>query len=278
MTQQQLDFERVAAAIRFLREHRHQQPDLHSVAAHVHLSPQHFQRTFTRFAGVSPKQFLKYLNLQVAKERMADANNLAEVADDIGLSGSGRLHDLFVSMEGMTPAQYRNGGATLTIRTGFFDSPFGRYLLGVSERDRICALMFADDPDAAVAGLHQDWKQARIMDDERGIQSIADVLFDRDGQVDMLVHGTPLQIKVWEALLKIPMGDVISYSELAARVGKPTAVRAVANAVARNSIAWLIPCHRVIRKAGHITQYRWGAERKLAMIGRERALVELNSP
>jgi AraC family transcriptional regulator of adaptative response/methylated-DNA-[protein]-cysteine methyltransferase len=267
------DYERVRRAIEFLRANAARQPDLGAVAAHLALSPAHFQRLFRRWAGVSPKRFLQYLNASQAKQLLRKSVSVLDTAFSVGLSGPGRLHDLILSSEAVTPGQYARRGAGLTIRYGLHDSPFGRCLLASTERG-LCALRFVDGgaEDEALAELRQEWPRARCVADESATASAARSIFaGRPARLLLFLEGTNLQLKVWEALLRLPEGTALSYRDLAERIGSPRATRAVASAVGANPIAYLIPCHRVLRAAGELGGYRWGLERKALMLAREQA-------
>ena len=270
------DYERIARAIEYLRRHATAQPDLAAVARHAHLSEHHFQRLFTRWAGVSPKRFLQYLTVEHAKSRLEQTANMLDLTADVGLSGSGRLHDLFVTLEAMSPGEMRAGGAGLNIRFGIHQSPFGPCLIAASPRG-ICALHFLENQAPAVALLRRDWPHAALVPDAAGTARLARRIFDplaaRHTQpLALLVRGTNFQIQVWRALLQLPFGSVASYRTIAAQVGHPVAARAVGNAIGANPIAWLIPCHRVIRESGLLGGYRWGEDRKAAILGWEAAL------
>ncbi|CAN5920920.1 methylated-DNA--[protein]-cysteine S-methyltransferase [soil metagenome] len=266
------DYDRIASAIAFIKDNVQRQPELAEVAAHVSLSPFHFQRLFQRWAGVSPKKFLQFLTLVAAKNELRASHSLSHTAFATGLSGTGRLHDLFVTLEGMTPGEYKAAGANLEIRYGLHDSPFGKMLLAATEKG-ICHLAFTDEPDAARIELQHLWARARLLPDAHSTAPLAQKIFRPSGGISdplpLLVRGTPFQLKVWEALLHLPEGALTSYGELASAIGLPKASRAVGTAVGQNPIAFLIPCHRVIRKAGGIGDYRWGSTRKTALIGWE---------
>lgn len=269
------DYDRIARAIEYLRHHAAGQPDLAAAARHVSLSEYHFQRLFTRWAGVSPKRFLQYLTIEAAKVRLVRFASVNDVADDIGLSGAGRLHDLFATIEAVSPGEFRNAGAGLAIRYGVHDSPFGECLIGVTARG-ICRVHFPEQDEDAAALLQRDWPSARLAKDPAGTAAIAARLFDRlrsdnEAPLSLLVKGTNFQLQVWRALLTIPSGRLTTYSELGRRIGHPGSSRAVGNAVAANPIGWLIPCHRVIRETGRFGNYRWGEARKAAMLGWEAA-------
>ncbi|MBI1966173.1 MAG: methylated-DNA--[protein]-cysteine S-methyltransferase [Betaproteobacteria bacterium] len=273
------DYERIARAIHYLRKHSAAQPDLAAVARHVHLSEHHFQRLFTRWAGVSPKRFLQHLTVERAKARIAAARSTLELAGDVGLSGPGRLHELFVTLEAMSPGEYRSGGAGQRIGYGIADSPFGPCLIAATPRG-ICALRFLDGASRsdAAALLRDEWPNARFQFDAALAAGLGRRIFvSLDSRPDrplaLLVKGTNFQVQVWRALLNIPFGALSSYGGLARALGRPSAARAVGAAVGANPVAWLIPCHRVIRESGELGGYRWGTERKAAMLGWEAARV-----
>jgi len=271
------DYERVARAIEYLRRHATAQPDLAAVARHIHLSEHHFQRLFTRWAGVSPKRFLQYLTVEHAKTRLARTRNILDLTADVGLSSPGRLHDLFVTLEAASPGEIRSGGAGLQIRFGIHDSPFGACLIATTPRG-VCAVRFVDsvrDGDAASL-LRDEWPQASLVPDPKGTAIVArricEPLATRQMKpLALLVKGTNFQLQVWRALLEVPFGRVTSYCDVAAGIGHPAAARAVGNAIGANPIACLIPCHRVIRESGTFGRYRWGENRKAAILGWEAA-------
>lgn len=274
-TQPQTDYNRIAQAITYLEHHFPTQPSLKELADHVGLSEYHFQRLFTRWAGISPKKFAQFLTIGYAKERLAEANsNLLDVALETGLSSPSRLHDLFVTYEAMTPGQYKQQGSGVTICYGVHPSPFGPCLLALTERG-ICGLHFLDDggTENALAELHQRWPQANFIADSAATRPIVAQIFDpqRTAPLHLQLQGTNFQVRVWEALLRIPTGQVASYELVAEMMGEKTAVRAVATAVAHNPIGYLIPCHRVIRKTGAWGQYHWGETRKKAILAWEAA-------
>jgi len=275
------DYERIERAIEYLDRHAREQPSLERVAKSSGLSPSHFQRIFTRWAGVSPKRFLQFQTVAHAKSVLEESKSLLQATYESGLSGPSRLHDLFVSVEAVTPGEWKTGGVDLEIRYGIHDGPFGRFLLAVTGRG-ICALRFLPASGAFLTVLNElrsEWPQATITLDPRATQPYADHVFPNDGSaapagpLSLYLKGTNFQTKVWEALIKVPMGALVSYEELASSAGTPNAVRAVAGAVAANPIAWLVPCHRVIRKTGAFGGYRWGQARKRAMLGWEAVKV-----
>ncbi|MDT3405624.1 bifunctional helix-turn-helix domain-containing protein/methylated-DNA--[protein]-cysteine S-methyltransferase [Mucilaginibacter terrae] len=273
-TQNELDYKRIASAIEFLKLNYKTQPTLDDVAAHVNLSPFHFQRMFTDWAGVSPKQFLKYLSIEHAKSILTDKQaSLFDAAYETGLSGTGRLHDLFVKIEGMTPGEYKNGGEQLHINYSFVQTPFGNLLVASTPKG-ICYMAFADEPEQeAFMKLQHRLPNATYQQLTDQAQQNALFIFTQDwsrlNEIKLHLKGTPFQLKVWETLLKIPVGGLTTYGRLAAGLNSPNASRAVGTAVGDNPVAFLIPCHRVIRSTGEIGQYHWGSTRKNAMIGWE---------
>lgn len=273
-------YETVALAIRYLDTHRDEQPGLAELAAATGLSEFHLQRVFTEWAGISPKRFLQALTRAHARARLQAAQATYDTALAAGLSGGGRLHDLFVECEGVTPGEVARLGSGLEISHGFAATPFGRALLGWSARG-VCHLRFADDDDtAALAELQTEWPQASLRRDDAGATGLAGRIFGSGVAPDFLqmpprgahpplalwVKGTNFQIQVWQALLRLPEGCCTTYGELAATLGRPKAARAVGSAVGANPVGWLIPCHRVIRQTGALGGYRWGLVRKQAML------------
>ena len=268
---------RIANAIGFVAEHYQEQPSLEAMADAASLSPFHFQRVFKRWAGVSAKRFLQYVTLAHAKRLLVEDASVLDAALDAGLSGPSRLHDLFVTCEAMTPGEFKALGCRLVIRWGLHDGPLGRVLLGVTERG-ICWLSFVTNDDAAVDEFPGEWRGATLVRDQattaeyvrRGFE-----LAERSSEpVPLLLRGTNFQMKVWEALLRIPFGQVVSYQAIAKAVGQPRAVRAIGAAVGRNNISWLIPCHRVILSTGVVHNYRWGAAQKRKLLTLESALAK----
>ena len=273
------DYQRIAAAIAFIKQSALEQPSLDEVADHIGLSPYHFQRLFKRFAGVSPKRFLQHLTSSHAKTLLRTSKNILDTSFAVGLSSPSRLHDLLVSVEAVTPGEYKTGGENLQIEYGFHSTPFGRCLLATTKRG-ICRLDFYDQQrkEDLVEILCREWPNAIISPNENTTQNYIARIFntnlEQPADLHLLLHGTNFQIKVWQALLKIPAGAVISYGSLAARIGHPRASRAVGTAVGKNPIGYLIPCHRVLRENGDIGGYRWGTERKLALLGYEYSRTE----
>jgi AraC family transcriptional regulator of adaptative response/methylated-DNA-[protein]-cysteine methyltransferase len=271
------DYQTVEKAIIYLENHVEEQPNLKDVAESVYLSEYHFQRLFTRWVGISPKRFLQYLTKERAKEMLEESGSVLEAAYAAGLSSPGRLHDLFVNCEAVTPGDYKSQGEDLEIAYGFHASPFGECLVALTDRG-ICDLIFVSEgnQEEALKALKRRWARSALQEDPERTGPVAAQVFDRltAGEAKPLslhLRGTNFQIKVWEALLNIPSGTVVSYEDIAVSIGMPTAARAVSNAVARNPIPVIIPCHRVIRKAGAFGGYRWGTARKKALLGWEAA-------
>ena len=280
--QQSRDYARVERAIRYVEANRYRQPELAQIAASVHLSEYHFQRLFQRWAGISPKRFLQFLTKEDAKRRLKESASVLEAALESGLSGSGRLHELLVECEAVTPGEVRHGGQGLEIRYGFHPSQFGECLLA-STRRGICALRFVGPAGRAaeLEALAREWPMANWIRDPARTGALADRAFagllppGRSGAggdpVRLHLRGTNFQVKIWEALLAVPEGSVTTYSALARAIGRPGAARSVGGAAGRNPIALLIPCHRVLRSVGDITGYRWGGPRKQAILAWEAA-------
>jgi AraC family transcriptional regulator of adaptative response/methylated-DNA-[protein]-cysteine methyltransferase len=263
-------YKRIEKAILYLENNFRRQPGLREIAKSVNLSEYHFQRLFRRWAGISPKRFLQLLTIENTKKLMLNSGSLLDVTYESGLSSPSRLHDLFVNIEAMTPDEFRNHGAEMRILHGFHPSPFGECFIAITNRG-ICNLAFIvrGGRKRAVSDLRKRWSHAEIREDTAATKPYADRIFRVKGEgnaITLHLKGTNLQIKVWQALLKIPRGSLISYEAVARRVGRPEAVRAVANAVASNPVAFLVPCHRVIRKTGVIGDYRWGSARKKAIL------------
>jgi AraC family transcriptional regulator of adaptative response/methylated-DNA-[protein]-cysteine methyltransferase len=271
----------VAAGIRYLVERHREQPSLEDMARAAGMSPFHFQRVFKRWAGISPKRFLQYVTLAHAKQALAEDASVLDAALDAGLSGPSRLHDLFVTCEAMTPGEFKAQGEQLVLRWGIHDVPLGRVLLGVTARG-VCWLAFIEQDEApVVAELQHAWRGARLVRDDAATTAAAARAFALNGPraepLPLLVRGTNFQLKVWEALLRIPFGRLVSYQAIAQAIGQPRAVRAVGRAVGANHIAWLIPCHRVIRSTGIIHNYRWGVRQKQLLVDVEAGLARASA-
>ncbi len=282
MNTQDHDYGRIEKAIRFIEGSVRRQPSLAEVARHVGMSEFHFQRVFSRWAGVSPKKFLQFLTAEYARNLLRESRSVLGVAYDVGLSGGARLHDLTIKFYGMTPGEIKGQGSALTIRYGVHPTPFGRCFIATTPRG-VCAFHFVEQ---GATGRHLDdlrnaWPDTKLSKDQAGTAGVVRRIFGDANQphhsvkgLALFVRGTPFQIKVWEALLRIPAGHVVSYKDLARRVGRPTASRAVGSAVGQNPMAYLIPCHRVIRSTGVFGEYRWGSVRKKALLGWEAAHQE----
>ncbi len=271
------DYSRVEQAIRYLEHHAQDQPDLLVLARQAGLSTFHFQRLFRRWAGITPKAFLQCLTLGHAKTLLAESRSLLDTSQELGLSGTGRLHDLFLNLEAMTPGEYKRAGAGLVIRWGVHATPFGAALFAVTERG-LCALSFLEEdaPGTALAKLRTRWPGATLVEEALAtepcaLEVTARMLGTARQPLSLLLQGSPFQIKVWQALLAIPDGQVASYQGLAELAGFPKASRAVGSALARNPIGYLIPCHRVIRATGALGEYQWGTARKRALLAVEGA-------
>ncbi len=274
-TQQELNYKRIAEAIDYYRSRFREQPSLAEVASHIHLSPFHFQRMFKEWAGVTPKQFLQYISIEHAKQLLRKSGtSLLNAAYDTGLSGTGRLHDLFIKIEGMTPGEFKNGGEALSINYSFAETPFGNMIVASTSKG-ICYMAFAENETAAFAILKQHFPRAGFRQFADRLQQNALFVFTQDwhkiDHVKLHLKGTGFQLKVWETLLKLPLGEIDTYGGLAAKIGKPAASRAVGTAVANNPVAYLIPCHRVVRSNGEFGEYHWGSVRKTAILGWESA-------
>jgi len=271
------DYVRVAQAIAYLRRHKTQQPDLAALAAHLELSEFHVQKLFSRWAGISPKRFLQFLTVEYAKRRMAESGDLLTLSHDAGLSGPGRLHDLFVTMEAMSPGEFKRAAAGMTIRFGVHETPFGPALIANTQRG-ICHLSFPDRQrqDQAIAGLQGLWPSAHLENSPVESAALLGRIFHGkevscEKPLSLWVSGSNFQIQVWRALLQIPFARLLNYQQLAAFLDRPKAARAVGNAIAHNPVAYLIPCHRVLRRNGDFGKYHWGEERKAALVAWEAA-------
>jgi AraC family transcriptional regulator of adaptative response/methylated-DNA-[protein]-cysteine methyltransferase len=278
--QENINYRRIAEAITYIKENFKRQPSLEEIAEKISLSPAHFQRLFTDWAGTSPKKFLQYISIEYAKNLLKEnrAATLFDVTYETGLSSTSRLHDLFINIEGMTPAEYKDGGKNLYINFSFADSPFGN-LIVASTTKGICYMAFEDDEELAFNTLKNKFPNAVFQRRLDLIQQNALFIFQNDWsrlpQVKLHLKGSEFQIKVWESLLKIPMGQLSTYGKIAAEIGSPNASRAVGTAIGSNSVAFLIPCHRVIQSSGTIGGYMWGPTRKTAMIGWEGAQLSV---
>jgi len=272
--QSQRDYQRIEQALHYLAANYQAQPDLHELASSVDLSEAHFQKLFKKWAGVSPKQFLQYLTLEHARQCLSDNMSVLESAYDSGLAAPARLNELFVRIESITPAEFKNKGEGIEIDYGFHASPFGRCLIGVSDRG-VTGIEFSENQEQALRAMKQRLPAAAYAHHSQRTSPYIDLIFGvhkenkRPRELSLLLRGTAFQLKVWEALLRIPAGARVSYRQLAELVDQPTASRAVGTAVGKNPIAVLIPCHRVIREDGMLGGYHWGLERKLALLGVE---------
>jgi AraC family transcriptional regulator, regulatory protein of adaptative response / methylated-DNA-[protein]-cysteine methyltransferase len=277
-SQHHINYLRIEEAIRFLEANFKQQPDLDEVAEHVHLSPFHFQKIFTEWAGISPKRFLQFLTVDFLKAKLLETKNLVDAAESAGLSAQSRVYDLFTTLEAVTPQEYKLKGSGIRIDYGFHSTPFGRCLIGVTDRG-ICWLSFlSEDQDqrSALEELKQYWHNSVFHEDTFLTQAFIEQIFSdpEKKKLHLLVKGTNFQIKVWEALLRIPQGSVTTYQGIAEQIASPKAMQAVGSAVGSNHIAYLIPCHRVIRKDGILGEYRWHSCRKKSLIGWEMSKLD----
>jgi AraC family transcriptional regulator of adaptative response/methylated-DNA-[protein]-cysteine methyltransferase len=273
--QQNINYSRIAEAIEYIKENFRQQPNLDAIAEKIHLSPYHFQRLFIDWAGVSPKKFLQYISVEYAKSMLMEKQStLFDAAFETGLSGTGRLHDLFLKIEGMTPGEYKNGGEDLFINYSYAESPFGDMLVASTDKG-ICHMAFVQDGDDALTLLQKKFPNAQYRQMVDLIQQNALYIFTYDwsklNEIKLHLKGTDFQLKVWETLLKIPMGQLSTYGSIAKHINIPRASRAVGSAIGDNPVAFLIPCHRVIQSGGAFGGYMWGTTRKTAIIGWEAA-------
>ncbi|WP_316832918.1 methylated-DNA--[protein]-cysteine S-methyltransferase [Pedobacter aquatilis] len=270
--QDEINFNRIAEAINYIRLNFKKQPGLEEIAEKVNLSPFHFQRLFTEWAGTSPKRFLQYTSITYAKQLLKENQSVFDTAMETGLSGSSRLHDLFINIEGMTPGEYKNGGENLKINYSFAQSPFGNIIVASTPKG-ICHLSFYEDEDEAITNLKLQFPAANFKQITDLEQQNALFIFNHDWsklpQLKLHLKGTDFQLKVWESLLKIPMGKLSTYGAIAQKLQNPNASRAVGTAIGDNPVAFLIPCHRVIQSSGALGGYHWGLDRKAAMIGWE---------
>lgn len=273
-----INYRRIEEAILYLEKNFQHQPELDDVAEKVHLSPFHFQRIFTEWAGISPKRFLQFLTVDYLKEKLLQAKNLIEAAEQAGLSSQSRVYDLFTTLEAVTPQEYKQHGAGIRIEYGMHETPFGVALIGVTERG-ICWLSFLqtdEDPRSEIELMKGHWHNSMFHQDQELTAAFVERIFNQHkpqakDKLHVFVKGTNFQLKVWEALLKIPMGEVTTYQGIAETIQSPKAMQAVGSAVGSNHIAYLIPCHRVIRKDGVLGEYRWSPARKKSIIGWEMA-------
>ncbi|MBS1490078.1 MAG: methylated-DNA--[protein]-cysteine S-methyltransferase [Bacteroidetes bacterium] len=279
-TQASINYKRIAAAIDYIKTHFKEQPTLDVVAESVHLSPAHFQRMFTDWAGTSPKKFLQYISVQHAKKMLSkDSATLFDAAFETGFSSTSRLHDLFVNIEGMSPAEYKNGGKNLSINYSFAESPFGNVIVASTSKG-VCSMAFENDENVALNNLKSKFPNATIQRKLDLLQQNALFIFQNDWsklpEIKLHLKGSDFQLKVWEMLLKIPMGKLSTYGNIAKQLGNPNASRAVGTAIGSNPVAYLIPCHRVIQSSGTFGGYMWGNTRKTAIIGWENAKTDPN--
>ena len=277
MSKQHDNYYIVAKAINYLKIHFRDQPSLDDVANAVNLSPFYLQRLFSEWAGVSPKKFIQFLSVEYAKQRLQDGSmSVLETAYDTGLSSAGRLHDLFVKIEGMTPGEYKNGGEKLTINYSFSNSRFGKIMVASTAKG-VCHIAFEEHDEEAVSNLKKRFPNAIVQYCFDPLQELALAVFKRGwnkpSEIKLHLQGTPFQLKVWQCLLDIPVGELTTYSDISTRIGNSKAVRAVGTAIGNNPIAFVIPCHRVIRSSGELGGYRWGEERKAAMVAWEASSV-----
>jgi AraC family transcriptional regulator of adaptative response/methylated-DNA-[protein]-cysteine methyltransferase len=280
--QQEIHYQRIATAIEYIQENFRKQPSLDEVAERVNLSPFHFQRLFSEWAGTTPKKFLQYISIGHAKKLLKEQQvTLFDTALETGLSGPGRLHDLFIRIEGMSPAEYKNGAKNLAINYHFAESPFGKLIVASTSKG-VCYMAFNQDEAEAASDLRRKFPNATFRRQSDGIQQSALLVFAGDWQrlpeIKLHLKGTDFQLKVWEALLKIPVAQLSTYGKIAGQLGKSTASRAVGTAIGSNPVAFLIPCHRVIRSTGALGGYMWGNTRKSAMIGWESAKADALYP
>jgi AraC family transcriptional regulator of adaptative response/methylated-DNA-[protein]-cysteine methyltransferase len=279
--QEYTNYSRIAEAINYIQQNFTEQPTLDEIAEKVHLSPFHFQRLFTDWAGVSPKKFLRYISVQHAKQILNNSQStLFDTAYKTGLSGTGRLHDLFVKIEGMTPGEYKNKGENLHINYSFEESKFGRILVASTHKG-ICYAGFSDDKEIAFSELQKRFPKASFIQQTDEIQQNALQIYtqywSKINKIKLHLKGTNFQLKVWEALLKIPSGNLATYGNIAKSIHKPNASRAVGTAIGNNPIAYLIPCHRVIQSTGMFGGYMWGETRKTAIIGWEASKTDISN-
>ncbi|HWA33170.1 MAG TPA: methylated-DNA--[protein]-cysteine S-methyltransferase [Cyclobacteriaceae bacterium] len=272
-----INYQRIEQAIKYLEDNFRRQPELDEVAEKVHLSPFHFQRIFTDWAGISPKRFLQFLTVDFLKSKLQESKNIVEAAESAGLSSQSRVYDLFTTLEAVTPQEYKQQGSGIQVEYGLHETPFGACLIGVTQRG-ICWLSFVgtdEGPKIELEKMKEHWNNSVFHQNQQLTQTFVNQIFFQDlspgKKLHILVKGTNFQVKVWEALLRLPMGSVTTYQGIAEQIQNPKAMQAVGSAVGSNHIAYLIPCHRVIRKDGILGEYRWSAARKKSIIGWEMA-------
>ncbi|MCU4674550.1 methylated-DNA--[protein]-cysteine S-methyltransferase [Catenovulum sp. 2E275] len=267
-----VDYYRIEQAIEYIQANFKQQPSLETIASAVNLSPYHFQRMFKTWAGVSPKKFIQYISLDYARLLLKQNQSVLDTAFETGLSSPSRLHELFINIEAMTPAEFKSGGANLTIFYSFWFSPFGQMLIASTVKG-ICHIQFNQNKAAALADLHKRFENAQFKFIQTEAHQAVATVFNQSSadlkQIKLHLAATPFQLKVWESLLKIPTATLSTYRDIAERIGKPKAARAVGSAIGQNPVAFLIPCHRVIQTSGHLGGYMWGLPKKSAIIGWE---------
>ena len=273
--EENINYQRIEEAIRFMSKNVTEQPDLDAIAKALHLSPFHFQRIFTEWVGISPKKFLQFLTTEYLKTKLNDTRNIIEAANKAGLSSQSRVYDLFVTIEAVTPQEFKTQGAGIQIAYGFHETPLGACILATTERG-LCGLSFVqnNDRETAFLELKNKWQNAQLVENQEYTEGVVQRIFNEtatDRKFNLLVKGTNFQLKVWQALLHIPSGNVASYQTIAQSIGNPKALQAVGSAVGANPVGYLIPCHRVIRKEGQIGEYRWGSARKTLILGKEMA-------
>src|SRR5258707_3345385 len=286
ITESNINYQRIEQAIRYLEENFQRQPELDDVAEKVHLSPFHFQRIFTEWAGISPKRFLQFLTVDFLKDKLTETKNLIDAAEAAGLSSQSRVYDLFTTLEAVTPQEYKLKGSGIRIEYGFHETPFGIALIGITERG-ICWLSFLqteEDPLRELEKMKEHWHNSVFHQDQELTSGFIQTIFNSKSRLlsgektqkklHVLVKGTNFQVKVWEALLRLPIGSVTTYQGIAQQVQNPKAMQAVGSAVGSNHVAYLIPCHRVIRKDGILGEYKWRSSRKKSIIGWEMATTE----
>lgn len=275
-TQEQIHYNRIAEAIDYIKGNFKKQPNLDEIAEHIHLSPFHFQRLFTEWAGTSPKKFLQYISIEHAKKVLKGDKQITlfDTAYETGLSSTSRLHDLFINIEGMTPAEFQQGGQNLSIQYSFSESPFGRLIIASTGKG-ICYMAFGADDTVALENLKSKFPNATFQQKRDALQKNALSIFQNDWsklpEIKLHLKGSEFQLKIWDTLLKIPMGQLTTYGSIAQQIEKPNASRAVGTAIGSNPVAFLIPCHRIIQSTGNFGGYMWGNTRKTAIIGWEAA-------